>query len=105
MMEEKTMAEWKSTTGEVVTFENQGDSIEGEFISARDGNYFRPNGGKSQVYDLRVAGGAVKTVFGTMILERQMVGIKPGSLIKIVYKGEVPTKTGRMAKSFEVFTK
>lgn len=99
------MADWKATQGEIHRFENNGDSLEGELLQVRDGNYYRPNGEKSKVYDIKTANGSTKTVFGSMVLERQMGSVKPGTMIKIVYKGTVTTKTGREAKAFDVFTK
>ena len=96
--------EWKATQGEVFKFENEGDEIVGSLMQVRDGNYFRPDGEKSKVYDIKTEDG-VKTIFGTMILERQMSAIQPNQEIKIVYKGTVTTKSGRQAKNFQVFTK
>jgi hypothetical protein len=96
--------EWKSTTGDVFRFEAEGDSIEGTLAATRDGNYFRPAGGKSQVYDIKTKDG-IKSVFGSMVLERQMQSVKVGDKVKIVYKGTVQTKQGRQAKNYEVFTK
>ena len=97
--------DWKSTTGVVHRFENANDHIEGELVQVRDGNYFRPDGGKSKIYDIKTATGSVETVFGSMILERQMGSIKIGQPVRIVYKGLVSTRSGRKAKAFEVFTK
>ena len=98
------MAEWKSTQGAIRRFENPNDSIEGELVQIRDGNYFRPDGSKSKIYDIKSASG-VETVFGSMILERQMGAVKIGQPVKIVYKGLVGTRSGRKAKAFEVYTK
>lgn len=96
------MDEWKSLSTEVVSFEKAGDSIEGKLIDVRDGNFFRPDGSKSKVYDIETATG-VKTLFGSMILERLMRKVQVGRRVKIVYKGTVKTKSGRMAKSYEVY--
>ena len=96
--------EWKAVQGEVFRFDSEGASIEGELQAVRDGQYFRQNGEKSKVYDIMTPSG-VKSVFGTSILERQMSSVSIGSKVKIVYMGEVDTKSGRQAKNFEVFTK
>jgi len=98
------MAEWTSTTGTVHQFVKENDSIEGELVAIRDGNYFRPDGSKSKVYDLRTPSGSIETVFGSMILERQMISVKIGTKMKIIFKGLIPTRSGRQAKSFEVLT-
>ena len=97
--------EWQPTQGEIFRFEKDGDSIEGVLGQVRDGNYFRPDGSKSKVYDIKTNDGKTMTVFGTMILERQMGAVSLNQPVKIVYKGTVNTKSGREAKSYEVFTK
>ena len=97
--------DWKPTSGEIFRFENNGDSIEGELSQIRDGNYFRPDGTKSKVYDLKTKDGKTKTIFGSMVLERQIASVKVGTQVRIVYKGLVQTKSGRNAKAFEVYTK
>jgi hypothetical protein len=99
------MAEWKSTSGAVHQFNETGDSIEGELVAIRDGQYMRTNGNHSKIYDIRNSDGKIETVFGSMVLERQMESVKLGTDVKIVYKGLITTKTGRSAKSFDVFTK
>jgi len=96
--------EWKAVQGEVFKFEAEGSSIEGSLQAVRDGQYFRQNGEKSKVYDIKTPDG-VKSVFGTAILERQMASIQIGTNVKILYKGEIDTKSGRSAKNFDVFTK
>jgi hypothetical protein len=95
---------WKSTSSEVFRLEHPNDAIEGTLVSVRDGNYFRPDGGKSKVFDIQTTAG-IKSIFGSMILERMMASVKIGSAVKIVYKGTVTTRTGRAAKNYEVFTK
>jgi len=94
---------WQSTSGEIFRFENTNDALEGILTQVRDGNYFRPDGSKSRVYDIKTANGKIMTVFGSMILERQMGSVKIGQEVKIIYKGTVSTKTGRKAKAFDVF--
>lgn len=96
--------EWKSTQGDVFRFEKANDELVGKLAQVRDGNYFRPDGGKSKVYDITTPTGT-KTIFGTMILERQMGAVQVGQEVKVVYLGEVTTKSGRQAKNFSVFTK
>lgn len=96
---------WQSTSGEIFRFEKENDSIEGTLAQVRDGNYFRPDGTKSKVYDLKVAGGATKTIFGTMVLERQLGSVKIGTEVKVVYLGTISTKGGRKAKNFTVYTR
>ena len=97
--------DWTSTQGVVHRFEKTGDSIEGELVQVRDGNYFRPDGSKSKVYDIRTEAGGVETCFGTMILERLMGSVRIGQQVRIVFRGLVSTRSGREAKNFEVFTK
>ncbi len=97
--------DWKSTQGTVHRFENPNDSIDGELVQVRDGNYFRPDGSKSKIYDIKVPSGTIETVFGSMILERQMGGVKLGQPVRIVFKGLISTRSGRKAKAFEVYTK
>lgn len=99
------MDEWKPMQGERIRFEAVGDSVEGELVAIRDGNYFRQDGGKSKVYDIKAENGSIKTVFGTMVMERQLSSVKLGTQIKIVYKGDIATKSGRQAKSYDIFTK
>ena len=96
---------WQSTSGEIFRFEKENDALEGTLMQVRDGNYFRPDGSKSKVYDLKTADGKTRTIFGSMILERQMGSVKNGVEVKIVYKGQVSTKSGRKAKAFDVFTR
>ncbi len=96
--------DWKKVRGDIVRFETVGDSIEGELVNVRDGNYFRPDGSKSKIYDIMTPEGT-KTVWGSPVLERQMAAVKLGSKVKIVYKGRIKTKSGREAKDFDVFVK
>lgn len=96
--------EWKPVQGDVFQFDSEGSSIQGTLQKVRDGQYFRTNGEKSKVYDIMTSDG-VKTIFGTAILERQMASVNEGDKVKVVYKGEVDTKSGRKAKDFDVFTK
>ena len=92
MPEEKKEAEkqeggdWQSTQGIIHRFEKAGDSLEGELVQVRDGQYFRPDGAKSKVYDIKTESGGVETCFGTMILERLMGSVKIGQQVKIVFK-------------------
>jgi len=95
--------DWKPVQGEVFKFETEGSSIEGTLSQVRDGQYMRTTGEKSKVYDIKTPEG-IKSIFGTMILERQMESVNEGDRVKIVYKGEVDTKSGRKAKNYEVFT-
>lgn len=94
---------WMSTEGDVQRFEKDGDSVEGKLVAIRDGSYYRPDGGKSRIYDIETKEG-VKTIFGTMILERNMSTVEVGSEVKIIYHGLVNTKRGTQAKKFEVLT-
>jgi len=94
---------WMSTEGDVFRFEKDGDSLEGKLVAIRDGSYYRPDGGKSRIYDIETKEG-VKTIFGTMVLERNMASVEVGSEVKVIFKGLVNTKRGTQAKMFTVMT-
>jgi hypothetical protein len=97
--------DWMSVTSKVFRFEKPGDLLIGEIVSVRDGNYFRPNGTRSKIYDIRGEDGTTYTVFGSSILDRILSTFKVGDKVKIVYKGMTTTKQGRQVKDFEVFMK
>lgn len=94
---------WKSVTSEPFYLEKEGDGIEGTLVDVRDGNFFRPDGSRSKVYEIETSDGSRKTLFGSMVLERLMKQVQIGSKVKIVYRGTIRTKSGRMAKSYDVY--
>lgn len=73
------------------TYEKDGDSVEGKLVSIEDNKAFK---GK-KIYKLEQSGGVLILVFGTTVLDSNMIGIMPGDLIKIVYKGTQENKKSK----------
>ena len=79
--------------------ENEGDLIEGIFISS-EANVGANN---SKLYHLEVDSKPM-SVWGSTILDTKMTIIKPGDKIKIVYDGLGEAKAGKQApKQFTVY--
>lgn len=87
----------------VFKFENKGDEIIGKLVKVGESSKY----GKGKVYHLEKSNdetGEVENVviFGTKVLDDRMGFVEVGQYVKIVYKGEEPTKNGQNAKIFEV---
>ncbi len=79
-------------------YEKDGDSIMGVLIKIEDD----VGSNSSKLYTLEVDTKPTN-VWGSVILDQRMVGIKVGDLVKIVYKGLGEAKAGHNApKIFQV---
>lgn len=58
--------------------------------------------GASKKYIIVTKDGTKYGVYGTASLDRQFVNVPEGCLVRITYKGEQTTKSGRPAKVFVV---
>jgi len=96
----------KFETSQLVNFNNEGDFITGEFISKE------PAKGKygSTYYtfkDLKTK--EIKGFFGSAVIDRLFTTaenqgkLKEGIVFKLVYKGKVKSKNGRLVKNFEIY--
>lgn len=76
-----------------------GDSIEGIFEKEEisNGQY-----GESKKYIIVTKDGNKYGVYGTASLDRQFKNVPEGVLVRITYKGEVASKSGRPVKDFLV---
>lgn len=76
-----------------------GDTIEGIFEKEEvyQGQY-----GESKKYIIVTKDGQKHGVYGTASLDRQFNNVPEGVLVKITYKGEVSSKSGRPVKNFLV---
>jgi len=89
--------DWEPISGELVRFQNPGDSVEGTIVAITDGNYGKKN------YDIKIADGTVKRVLGTEVIARLLANTKEGARVKIVFKGTVQSRRGFQVKDFNVF--
>jgi len=92
---------WEKQESGVFKFENKGDILIGELI-----NIEKSNTHNNKVYKIRTDEGIV-TLFGTTVLDSNMVDVGKGNYIKIVYDGETPheKKGYSPIKQFSVFKK
>lgn len=92
--------DWQEVVvGNVFSFQQVGDTIEGVLVAKRQGKMY-----DTGVYDIQTKEG-IRTVFGTAILDTRMERVEENHPIKIEFVGEVKTGTGRLAKNFKVYTK
>ncbi len=96
------MTEWQEVKNEVregYQFQRTGDTIEGQLKSVRvDGQY------NNKFYTVETEKGDL-SFFGTAVLNTRLCAVIVGDSIKVVYKGEVKGKSGRLFKDFQVFIK
>lgn len=95
------MSDWKEQEGELIPvweYKAEGDFLEGNLKEVRESDYEG-----MWNYVLTDANGADWLIWGKAILCNRMKEIKVGDKVRVVYKGEVKTKEGRMAKNFSVF--
>lgn len=78
---------------------NVGDALEGVYLKKEivEGSY-----GNTEKYVIKTSNGELKGVFTCASLSRQFNNVPEGSYVWITYTGEVPTKTGRMIKVYDV---
>lgn len=76
-----------------------GDSIEGFFErkEVSEGQY-----GKSNKYIVVTKDGTKYGIYGTATLDRQFTNVPEGVLVRVTYKGEITSKSGRPVKDFLV---
>lgn len=72
----------RKVENKIFKFEKKGDEIEGELISKETGSNYG-----NEVYKIDTTDG-VFIVFGTSVLQSQMVEAKIGKQVRIVYQGE-----------------
>jgi hypothetical protein len=98
---EMSKMEWKKIESEPFKFEVAGDVIEGILASVDKSEQFGNMNYKIQTKE------GLKTVFGTVVLDSLMSGIRIGSDIKIEFAGlkENKKKGQNAIKLFNVFTK
>lgn len=92
--------EWKKVESEIFKFEKDGDMIEGKLVSAEDSHMY-----DNKVYKIEGKDKKVKVIFGTTVLDSQMVNVSIGKDVKIVFTGvkENPKSGQNDIKLFEVF--
>jgi hypothetical protein len=78
-----------------ITFEAEGDSVEGKLGGSREGSY--------GTYYIISTNEGEKAVPNLAILNSRLQSIPVGKRVKIVYIGELKTGTGRVAKNFDVY--
>ena len=76
-----TKMAYKEVEQEICEFGKKGDSIEGTFLEAIDGQY-----GSNFLIDTT---DGVKTVYGKTVLKSKMARVKDGSKVRITYLGEI----------------
>jgi len=79
-----------------IRWEREGEEIIGTIQSVQGTNY----GVKR--YEIMTDDGAVATMLGTTVLDRVLPGLM-GQRIRILYKGESPTRGGYRVKLFDVW--
>lgn len=97
----RTVIRAPSTLTPIVEFSDVGDYITGTYLGTR--TEIGPN--KSKLHDLRLADGAVVSIWGCTILDAKMLMGNPplGAELAIVYLGDLTTSRGlNPAKNFEL---
>ena len=92
------MAEWKKIEGTDFHDFKDKPEVEGELKATEEGQY-----GDNYVVTLK--DGTDITVAGTTVLQGRLKNIEKGTPVKIVYKGEAKSSTGRTYHDFDVFHK
>jgi predicted RNA-binding Zn-ribbon protein involved in translation (DUF1610 family) len=91
---------WNKIKGQNPVFRptRKGESIEGEVLDKRQGQY-------GSVLDLKDSKNKVWTVFSTKLMEQLISSVNVGDSVKIVYQGKIKLKNNREAHSWEVYKK
>lgn len=99
--EVNNMSEWQKVEDKIFRFVNEGDTIEGKYLSNELSTLY-----DNKVYKIETEEG-VYTIFGTTILESKMEKVEVGKMVKIVFTGTQPNKNRNQSdiKLFDVFTK
>lgn len=92
--------EFVEVKSSVFKFEEEGQTLEGEYIANEPAGLY-----EGTVYKIRRPSGSVVVVFGSVILNQKMQAVPLGSTVRIVYKGEVESKTKghNPIRTFDVF--
>lgn len=97
--EDKTKMAYEEVNPSIWTYENDGDFVEGHFISIQKD----VGENKSNLYTLRKEDGNLISVWGSAILDSRMSAIQVNDMVKITYKGLGEKKGGKNApKIFKV---
>ena len=77
----------------------EGASLEGRYLAKETfiGNY-----GETNKYIIEAPDGTKYGVFGSASIDRQFAKIPENEYVWITYKGEVPTKNGRIVKVYDI---
>lgn len=92
---------FKQNTPMIWKYETGGDEIIGILEAVEENTTYE---GK-KIYRLKVEDDSIITVFGTTVLDGQMIGVNIGDRIKIIYNGtkESKDKGKKPMKLFTVF--
>lgn len=95
------MGEWKKIEAQTFKFDKVGAEIEGELVGIEDSKTYG-----NKLFKIETEEG-VKAIFGTSVMESQMMNVKIGDYIKIVFTGTQPNKKKGQndIKLFDVFVK
>jgi hypothetical protein len=94
------MAFKELTSGEVFKFDQEGVSLEGEYLGVTE----KPSkfGPKAEKLYSVLSGGKKKTFFGCTQLNETLAGVTLGTILKITYTGKKETRGGNTMKVFTV---
>lgn len=96
------MSEWQKIESTVFKFEKIGDVIEGVLRSVEDSASHENN----KVYKIEQKDKKIYTVFGTVILNDLMQGVKIGQQVKILFSGTKESQKGQNpTKLYDLFVK
>jgi len=76
-------------------FEKAGDKIEGELTAVEEGKF-------GNNYIIKAKNGESFTIFGSAVLNTNMKRVELSSYVRITYKGEVKSGSGRLYRDFKV---
>jgi len=99
----KKSDEWRKLESNVFKFEDEGEEITGILRSVEPSQM---DGAKNKVYGIETSDGLL-TVFGTVVLDSLMSGVKLGQMVRIAFTGERDNKNPAYSpiKQFDVFVK
>ena len=92
---------WQDIEPEFVTFDNEGDSVEGVLVATETFTY--ASGDDGVRYTLEGNGSDKYAFNGTRQLNSLMATIENGTLIRVEFVGKVQTSQAQPAKIFKVY--
>lgn len=97
MTEIENKREWRSVDPEVWKPLKDGDSIEGVYVHREEKR------GTSGAYFLETKTKGKVLIWGSVVLDEQMLFVKLGDFIKIEYKGTTKNKKQQDVKLFKLY--